>query len=152
MEKEFQEIIQKNLPAQVGEALKKRLEVADQADSEIPRLKSEIRNLQTSNAALQEKIDEKDKIESMISIQQSQLEKIEKEQHDLDLERLRIQLEVEKDKSSFVKDIAMGLVRNQEFRRQLFDSKSGPEGGVDQYGNTRYATHTVNSNETKTVA
>lgn len=150
MEKEFQEIIQKNLPAQVGEALKKRLEVADQADNEIPRLKSEIRNLQISNAALQEKIDEKDKIESMISIQQSQLEKIEKEQHDLDLERLRIQLEVEKDKSSFVKDIAMGLVRNQEFRRQLFDSKYGPE-GVDQYGNTRYATHTVNGNETKTV-
>jgi hypothetical protein len=151
MEKEFQEIIQKNLPAQVGEALKKRLEVADQADNEIPRLKSEIRNLQTSNAALQEKINEKDKIESMISIQQSQLEKIEKEQHDLDLEKLRIQLEVEKDKSSFVKDIAMGLVRNQEFRRQLFDNKSGPE-GVDQYGNTRYATHTVSSDETKTVA
>jgi hypothetical protein len=151
MEKEFQEIIQKNLPAQVGEALKKRLEVADQADNEIPRLKSEIRNLQISNAALQEKIDEKDKIESMISIQQSQLEKIEKEQHDLDLEKLRIQLEVEKDKSSFVKDIAMGLVRNQEFRRRLFDSKSGPE-SVDQYGNARYATHTVSSDETKTVA
>jgi hypothetical protein len=151
MEKEFQEIIQKNLPAQVGEALKKRLEVADQADNEIPRSKSEIRNLQISNAALQEKIDEKDKIESMISIQQSQLEKIEKEQHDLDLEKLRIQLEVEKDKSSFVKDIAMGLVRNQEFRRRLFDSKSGPE-SVDQYGNARYATHTVSSDETKTVA
>jgi hypothetical protein len=87
----------------------------------------------------------------MISIQQSQLEKIEKEQHDLDLEKLRIQLEVEKDKSSFVKDIAMGLVRNQEFRRRLFDSKSGPE-SVDQYGNARYATHTVSSDETKTVA
>ena len=76
-------------------------------------------------------------------------EDLNKEKHNLDLEMLKFQLEVEKDKSVFTKEIALGLVRNTEYRRNIFDNTSEP-GGKDQYGLPIYVNKSQHSTETKT--
>ena len=148
MEKEFQEIIQKNLPAQVGEALKIRLIIADNAEKLIPELKNRIEQLEGTVLSQESKIISQNEIDAKLQLLKTQEEKLTTERRDLEVEKLKIQLEAEKEKSEFSKGVAMGLVRNIEFRRNVFNSKSGPD-STDQYGNQLYATHTVNATETK---
>ena len=50
---------------------------------------------------------------------------------------LEIKLSNEQEKSIFVKNVALGLVRNIEYRKSIFDSESSQVPVSDQYGNSR---------------
>jgi hypothetical protein len=150
MENEFQEIIKKNLPAQVGEALKTRLEIADSAEKQIPALMEQIEKLKTTVKDQDKRIISQNELDEKLHQQKTQAEQLLEDKRNLEVEKLKIQLEAEKDKSEFSKSVALGLVRNQEFRRTVFDSKHSPE-GRDQYGNQVYATHSTKADETKTI-
>ena len=56
MEKEIQDIIEKSLPKQVGDTLKKRIELVDELEKEIKRLKSEIEKYENNNTLLNNKV------------------------------------------------------------------------------------------------
>lgn len=77
------------------------------------------------------------------------LSTLEKEKRDLKVSQLEYQLVAEKEKSEFTKNVALGLVRNQEYRSDVFDQVNAPytdHNGYQQYGNT-----TKTYNEVKTT-
>lgn len=150
MENEFKAIIEKNLPAQVGDVLKKRLE---QAELDAIKVERQIKQLEEKIKTID---DLQDQIRAYMAFDErnSKLEAREKavdeQERSLKIKTLEYQLESEKGKTEFTKSVALGLVRNTEYKRSLFDSKDSPA-GVDQFGTVRYANATQNSNETNTA-
>lgn len=147
MEKQFKEIIEKNLPKQVGDTLRKRLELCDDLEKKVVDLADEIE-------AMSDEIDKKsNEIREMNAVilkdndldaKEKRLNKVESE---LEIDKLSYQLESEKDKTIFAKEVALGLVRNTEYRRSVFDNISEPT--LDQYGNQVNTNKSQDSTETK---
>lgn len=150
MKQEIKEIIQKNLPAQVGEVLRETLEQAEK-DAEQVKILSENINKKTFEIKnLHYEIEEYRKFDE----RNQQLEQREKDvankERNLTIQQLTYELNSEKEKTQFSKDVALGLVRNTEFRKSIFDNTTEP-GGKDQYGNQYYVNKTQNSTEKKTI-
>lgn len=133
MTDEIRAIIEKNLPAQVGEVLKTRLE---QAEKDVIKIKQQEETLQSKNAAITqfEKLvaDYKTKDEQNAKLEARELAVTEAERN-LKIATLEYQLVSEKEKTDFTKNVALGLVRNTEFRKTIFDSENqggymGPNG------------------------
>lgn len=148
---EIQAIIKKNLPQEVGDVLKQRLEQADEDASNIIKLKEQldVRNL------LILKFEQEIKIYQAFDTRNITLESREKAVDDKErsvlLETLRYQLASEQDKTTFAKSVALGLVRNTDFKTSVFSNEN--EGGYSdatgrwiQKGPTNKS-----SNETKTT-
>jgi hypothetical protein len=149
MKKEINEIIEKNLPAQVGQVLRERLEKADKDEALVSSLRGQIevlkKDVETGLNTIK-KYGEKDSRNNNLDAREKAIKEGEIQ---LKVDTLEYQLESEKDKTKHAKELAMGLVRNTAYRKELFDTKTGPE-GLDQYGNVQYATHTIKATETKT--
>jgi len=80
MEKEIQEIIEKNLPAQVGDVLKKRLDQADTLEARVKLLESEISTARKfSNDLTAENAELKEKMEFHASIDERKSEVLDRE-------------------------------------------------------------------------
>ena len=149
MEQQIKEIIEKNLPKQVGETLQKRLAEADKNEK---LLEIANQSLLTGKKAMEDADAAIDSLKTQLD-KHKNLDKREKEITDketaFEIEKLKYQLESEKDKTSFSKEVALGLVRNTQYRRDVFDNVSEP-GGTDQYGNRLYVNKTQNLTETRT--
>lgn len=124
MDQEINEIIKKNLPAQVGEVLKQRLE---QAERDATDLKKYAAELAEANATVSElkimlvrhkSLDERAEALTAREIAVDVLERAQK------ISQLQYELESEKQKTDFVKNVALGLVRNTEYRKNIFDSET----------------------------
>lgn len=124
MDQEINEIIKKNLPAQVGEVLKQRLE---QAERDATDLKKYAADLAEANATVSElkimlvrhkSLDERAEALTAREIAVDVLERAQK------ISQLQYELESEKQKTDFVKNVALGLVRNTEYRKNIFDSET----------------------------
>lgn len=146
LEKELNEIIKKSLPQHVGETLRERLEQADKDAEENKKLKEEHQKLKSElsekNSIIEgyKKFDERNK----------DLNRREKELEagliKLEIETLKYQLETEKEKTDFTKSIALGLVRNTQYKKTIFDTEN--KGGVpmqDGHGNFHYPMPTSKS-------
>jgi hypothetical protein len=148
MELEIKQIIEKSLPAQVGDVLKKRLIEAESNEAKILDLEDRIKRYAADIKSLTEQVESYGKFQlrekNLFKREQDCLEK----ERGLEVQLLKHELKTEQDKSKFAQDLAMGLVRNSTYKRSILDTKNGPN-GVDNYGNVRYDTHTVNSTETK---
>ena len=149
MEQQIKDIIEKNLPKQVGETLQKRLAEADKDEAELEKLKNQkekdLKEIERLRILLSEK-------ESQLG-EHENLNNREKEITDretaFEVSKLKYQLQSEIDKTAFSKEVALGLVRNTQYRRDVFDNVSEP-GGTDQYGNIMYANKTQNLTESRT--
>lgn len=134
MEAEFKAIIEKNLPAQVGDVLKKRLEQADVDASNLKRANETLdangKTITSLNAQIAEykKFDERNAAISAREIAVTESER------NLKVKELEFQLASEKDKTGFAKEVALGLVRNTEYRKTIFDNES-QSGYYDGKGN-----------------
>lgn len=124
MDNEINEIIKKNLPAQVGEVLKQRLE---QAEKDAADLKKCSKDLADATATVSElnillgrhkSLDERSEALKAREIAVDVLERSQK------TNQLQYELESEKQKTDFVKSVALGLVRNTEYRKNIFDSET----------------------------
>ncbi len=116
-EQEIQEVIKKNLPAHVGDVLKERLAQADRDASA----------LEAAKKIVEQKDNElKCKEATILDYQakDSQYLQLEIREKELEITTLKYQLETEKDKTQFSKDVALGLVRNTEYRKNIFDSEN----------------------------
>jgi DNA repair exonuclease SbcCD ATPase subunit len=148
MEAEFTAIIEKNLPAQVGDVLKKRLDQANNDASKVKQLEEQLGNRNQHVTKLEAQIADYKKFDERNSAIEAREKACDTYERDLKVKTLEYQLQSEREKTQFSKEVALGLVRNTEYTKKVFDTRSGPD-GIDQYGNQRYATHTVNVEETK---
>lgn len=123
-ELEIQEIIKKNLPQQVGEVLKVRLEQAEKDTKKVIELESEIANLKELIKSLTNELANYVKYNERNSKLDEREVFLDKRQHDLDLQILQNKFESEKEKTEFAKSVALGLVRNTEYRKSIFGSEN----------------------------
>lgn len=124
MVQEIKAIIEKNLPAEVSTVLQERLKQADRDADEVKHLNGEIKSYQKEVQRFKALIIEYqafDQRNAALDQREIDLKKIE---HDLDLSILRGQIAAEKEKVEFTKSIALGLVRNTNYRKSIFDSEN----------------------------
>lgn len=139
LEKEIQESIKKNLPQQVGEVLKQRLEQADKDNAEVKRLINLVEQYTSDKENLEKQIYEYQKFDKRNASLDSREKELETEKNSLELEKLKYQLQSEKDKTTFSQSVALGLVRNIDYRKTIFDTENlGGVPSFDQYGNAHY--------------
>ncbi len=147
---EIQEILKKNLPQQVGEVLQSRLKQADSDASELVKHKGYVTDRDEAIKKLQAEIQKY----MAFDTRNAELEKREKavavKENEMSIKELTYQLESEKDKTKFSREVAMGLVRNVEYRKSLFDTQS--QGGYS-HGNDYIQPSPINKtlDETKTA-
>ncbi len=137
LEKELLESIKKNLPQQVGDTLKARLEQADR-DAEALRIEKEsVVALKGEVATLSSTIEQYKQFDERNTLLESREKDLETKEKAVEVETLKYQLQSEKDKTVFSQSVAMGLVRNTEFRKIIFDSEN--PGGNPVIDGTGYA-------------
>lgn len=144
--KEMQEAIKKNLPLQVGEELKKLIEQSKIDAARVKQLTIENTNLHSNINSLNNKLSEYAKLDERNAGLEAREKKVIEDERDIKFKTLEYQLNSEKEKTQFAKEVALGLVRNTEYRRTLYDSTTSPD-GKDQYGNSTYSNKTQNSEE-----
>lgn len=142
----IQKAITESLPAQVGETLRKQLEL-------IPILEKQLESSKTSISGLEKNVIQLKEERSELALELSKhqaldvREKIVSErERNSKLEELKYQLDAEKEKTQFSRDVALGLVRNTEYRHEVFGNKNIPV--KDQFGNTNMMHSIENSTET----
>lgn len=147
MQKEMEEVIKKNLPAQVGEVLSKELERLYKVETEYNYYRDIISKNEVEIKELKGEISKHISLDDKLKSIQAAQDKLDVDNRDLKIKTLEYQLEGEKDKTNFTKEVALGLVRNTEFKRTLFDNVNEPY--KDQHGSTFYHNKTQSSTETK---
>jgi vacuolar-type H+-ATPase subunit I/STV1 len=126
---EINESIKKNLPQQVGENLKKEL-------ARLARLEDDNIALKESVKVKNERIKDLEKRQLELNEELTQYEAMEQREHEveqaemkLNTDRLEYQLKAEKEKTEHAMAVAMGLVRNTEYRKSM----SGHETVMETY-------------------
>ena len=122
---DIKKAITDNLPMAAGELLKKRLEQADLDSAELVRQKKEFTKLTQDNLTLTNRVIELDSKLAAHSALDKREAELNKRAHDLDLEILNVKLSEANSSKEFTKQVALGLVRNTEYRSSVFDSVSG---------------------------
>lgn len=124
LEKELNEVIKKNLPQHVGEALRERLEQADKDAKEVERLTSLNKTLTNDNARL---VAESSKVYEQ-GQKYADLKSREKELADaikfFEIEKLTVELAAERESKEFARNVALGLVRNTQYKETIFDTET----------------------------
>lgn len=150
-EQEIQEVIKKNLPQHVGETLKKRLEQADEDAKLVVVLTDTIEELHQTAYKKEIRLNEYEAFDVRNSSLDLREKELEKERNTLELEKLKYQLQSEKDKTIFSQNLAMGLVRNTEYRKNIFDTETSGQPILDGNGHTHYPIPTTKNHITTEI-
>ena len=138
--------IRKNMPEQVGDALRQRLEQADKDAAELERLKSSSKYLSDSHAELAFERDRlKDRLRQHDDLAKREAVVAERERQ-AEIEHLKMKLAAEESKTVFAKEVALGLVRNTEYRSGTFRGGSREE--FDNHGCSRSLSSNENTSNT----
>lgn len=124
MNQEIEEIIKKNLPAQVGEVLKKQLDQAEKDAATVIHQKERIEQQQTEINALSVKLQKHyDLDQREAEIKTRELNVSDKERA-IEVFALQIRLEEANKRAELISGFTAALVRNTEFRKTIFDSET----------------------------
>jgi len=143
LEEEIRLAIEKNIPAQVGDVLRQRLE---QAEKDAVKVKQQEEALQNKNAAitkLEKQLAEYKTCDERNAKLQEREKKIAEEEINLKVTKLEYELIAEKSKSDFAERVALGLVRNVEYKKAIMENVSKPL--IDNYGSTTFRSETNNT-------
>ena len=147
LKEEIRASIEKNLLQQMGDVLKETLKKGAEAIEQVAANEVTIEDLKRVIARLNKTIDNYSAKDSEYKDIIRLREGINKDRANLDLEKIKYSLQCERDKTQFAQSVALGLVRNTEYRRILSDNVNEPI-GKDQYGNMQYGYKSQNSAET----
>ncbi len=124
IENELQDIITKNLPKATGDALQARLKKADDDENQLAiarqkfiALDDELREARATIRHQGDVIERHQHVDDRTAA-------VEKRERDMTVFELTRKLEAEQDKSTFMRDVTMGLVRNVEYRNAFSRSLS----------------------------
>jgi len=133
-EKEIQEIIKKNLPAHVGDVLKQRLLQADEDAIKLVALGKSYDAMAEREKSLISELEKYKQFDERNSSLDNREKELDKRENKLQVDTLTYQLQSEKDKTKHASDLALGLVRNTSYRKNVFDNETG-QGYYDQNNN-----------------
>lgn len=148
LEKDLQEALTKHLPQATSDALQERLRQADVDAATVVRQKEQLTTLNTQLNDLQNKLDiAKEELKKHGELSARETAVAEKERN-ADIAALKVQLEASQSNTKFAQDVAMGLVRNTEYRRNAFDGESRSEPMLS--ADRSYQTGTANTSSSRT--
>lgn len=147
LNKKIEDAIKDSMPSKVGDELKKLLEQGKNDAVKVIQLNNEITDLKKNLHSQLTKLQEYAKLDERNATLEAREKKVAEDERQIELKTLQYQLEAEKAKTEFTKNVALGLVRNTEYRRKLFDNINEPS-GTDQYGNHVYHNKSQSSDET----
>lgn len=149
MDEQIREVIRKNLPLEVGETLQNELERLHTLEGEFKRLKEDYTNCDKDKRDFKAQLSrhaDLDQRERELDAKDRELQELER---NLKVQELEIKLKCEYEKSQFTKDVALGLVRNLEYRKTAYNGHSTPL--MDNNGYVQNYTDSTNSDETTKV-
>lgn len=148
IEQEISDAIEKNLPNMLGTKLRERLEQADKDALDLQRLRDKYAEKSESAKTLTA---ERDAAKEQLN-QHKALDIRENEvaarERDAEIAGLKVQLNAEQRMSQYARDVAMGLVRNVEYRKSVFENGMTP---ISQNGCVMQQPHNSNSGETNSA-
>lgn len=145
IEKEISKILEEQLPAKMFETVKDKIESIGLLEKKADGLKKELEEKQKRVISLTVRLNEKnEQVSAMADLEHEKrehaenLSQFEERERNLAIHDLRIQLAASEDKVAFVKEVALGLVRNTSFRKTVYEDKVDilPPPMKDDYGNT----------------
>jgi uncharacterized protein YdcH (DUF465 family) len=146
----IEKAITESLPAQVGEVLRKQLERIPILEANNEKLEykweeacKQIKELNSENSKYREIISKHGQLDH----REAEINKMERF---FEVEQLKYQLQAEKEKTEFTKSVALGLVRNIEYRNNVMETKN-VVAGIDQYGTPRTVFVADNKNDSRTA-
>lgn len=151
MEKEIQEIIKKSLPEHVGKELKKRLEQADEDALTVKDQAEEISELTIMSRTQDEIIDKYKSLDARNNKLDAREDELDTKEKGLEVSILKVQLEAEKTKTAHSTAVALGLVRNTNYRTEVYNNQS-TMGHTDLNGNWVDPTNESKSNTEQKTA
>lgn len=139
LETEMKEAIGKHLPQAVGDVLQERLKQADIDAATVERQKEQVATLIAKMAELEAKLrTANEEVGKHIALNKRE-EEISTRERNAEIASLKVELEASRGNTKFAQEVAMGLVRNTEYRRNVFDNENTstpiiPEGSGYQAG------------------
>lgn len=119
IEEDLKSVIEKSLPSAVGAVLQERLKRAEDDARKVEYLTSEVKTIREANF---EHISSNKQLKAQLTAHAA-LEEREKavaeREYKVDLYQANVQLEAAKANTQFAKDVALGLVRNVEYRNSV---------------------------------
>ncbi len=137
MTEEIRLIVEKNLPAQVGDVLKVTLDQAKKDAQLVELYRTQIKSFEETIREKNSIIDEFKKMETRNAALDVRENSIKEKERVFSILELEYKLASEKEKTEFTKSIAMGLVKNTEYRKTIFDSENSA-GYTDSNGVFHY--------------
>lgn len=141
MDKDIVESIRKNLPQQVGDVLQKELNRLQGIERDHKALKEAHEKTQQS---LNSKNNEINKLNELLQAHEEITKReaaVSERERNSKIEELQVKLDAAESKQQFAEKLAMGLVRNIDYRKTVYDSRTetlsnkshpGQAGGVSQ--------------------
>lgn len=123
---DFQSVIQKHLSNEAGTTLKAILEKAEKDAALVEAQKTTITNLQGDVNRLNETLTKHGDLATREENVKKREDEVTTKETNQKIAELTYQLEAEKDKTSFSKSVALGLVRNIEYRKNIHDFECIP--------------------------
>lgn len=137
---EVEALVQKHLPVKAFDAFKARIQSVEKLETEAKNRDTLVSDLMAEKVDLQKKV-VKLQAKAIRSLDldnrkcslDNREEILKTAELRLKIDTLELKLEVECEKTAFCKEVALGLVRNTEYRENVYLKHSKP--GEDQYSN-----------------
>lgn len=121
LESEIFNIINAQLPAQVGEALKKRLAQAEKDAADAETLRREISDVKRERNTLQEQVSQCRKLETLIKEQTEAAQKLRDAQTDDKI--IKLQQEFAQARVSDMKEVVLAVFANSKLKYQEYSNR-----------------------------
>ncbi len=148
---DIQDAIAKQLPAQVGEVLRVRLEQAEKDAKERSILESRNAEQRREIQQLEARVTNRDIELKKAGDLNARAADLDKRERDLRITLLEAQLAASNTNATFAKEVALGLVRNVEYRHSVFETNS-KQVPTAPGSYTMSQTDTSNKSDTSTAA
>lgn len=151
IQEEIKASIEKNLPKQVSDVLRKRLEKADEDEASLASANELIAQQRKTIEDYRQKESKLNSLESFSATLDEREKNLNERERNLDVQKLSYELAAEKDKTQFTKKLALRLVRNTTYRKDAFSSQPILKNDPYNTGCSIVEYHNNNNNETTTA-
>lgn len=124
LKQEFEEAIDKHLSKEVGTRLQSRLRELENKEAQLEVRTAERDAFKNERDIVHKKLWDQQDFEKREQALETRAQELEKKERDLEITVLKIQNEEANKRALWAEGLAMGLVRNTNYRKGVFDSKS----------------------------
>lgn len=151
LEQDLKEVITKNLPQAAGELLQQRLAQADKDAVKVAQLSADLDVSRTRHSDALNKIHTLEAQLAAHAELAKREEAVATRERDAELKEVKAQLAASQENTKFARDVALGLVRNVEYRKTVHEGESLQQPYTPPGGGYPVNANVTNSRTTSTT-